>query len=131
MTMGIPIVLITGGLTGIGRAAAVAFAKEGAKVMVAGRREEAGKALVQELRAFGTEAEFINTDVRQEDDARNMVDETVALFGRLDVAVNNAGTEGTAGPITEQTAEGFVATFETNVLGVLLCMKHELRAMQP
>lgn len=124
------VVLITGGLTGIGRAAAVAFAKEGASVVVAGRRVEAGNALVQELRAFGTEAEFINTDVRQEDDARNMVDETVARFGRLDVAVNNAGTEGAAGPITEQTAERFAATFETNVLGVLLCMKHELRVMQ-
>src|ERR1700761_5566958 len=102
-SMSNPVVLITGGLTGIGRATAVAFAKEGAKVMIAGRRDEAGKALVQELRALGTEAEFINTDVRQEDDARHMVDETVARFSRLDVAVNNAGTEGAAGPITEQT----------------------------
>src|ERR1700733_937869 len=81
-----PVVLITGALTGIGRAAAVAFAKKGAKVVVAGRRDEAGKALVEELRAFGTEAEFINADVRQEDDAGHMVDEAVALFGRLDVA---------------------------------------------
>jgi NAD(P)-dependent dehydrogenase (short-subunit alcohol dehydrogenase family) len=121
----------SGGLTGIGRAAAIAFAREGAKVVVAGRREEAGKALALELRAFGTEAAFINTDVRQEEDARNMVDETVTRFGRLDVAVNNAGTEGAVGPITEQTAERFAATFETNVLGVLLCMKHELRVMQP
>jgi NAD(P)-dependent dehydrogenase (short-subunit alcohol dehydrogenase family) len=126
-----PVVLITGGLTGIGRATAMAFAREGAKVVVAGRREEAGKALVLELRAFGTEAAFINTDVRQEEDARNMVNETVTRFGRLDVAVNNAGTEGAVGPITEQTAERFAATFETNVLGVLLCMKHELRVMQP
>ena len=124
------VVLITGGLTGIGRAAAVAFARIGAKVVVAGRRDEAGKALVQELRAFGTEAAFVNTDVRQEDDVRNVVDETVTQFGRLDVAVNNAGTEGAGGPITEQTAERFAATFETNVLGVLLCMKHELRVMQ-
>jgi NAD(P)-dependent dehydrogenase (short-subunit alcohol dehydrogenase family) len=125
-----PVVLITGGLTGIGRAAAVAFARKGAKVVVAGRREEAGKVLVKELRAFGAEAEFINADVRQEDDVRNMVDETVARFGRLDVAVNNAGTEGAGGPITEQTAERFAATFETNVLGVVLSMKHEVRAMQ-
>jgi NAD(P)-dependent dehydrogenase (short-subunit alcohol dehydrogenase family) len=125
-----PVVLITGGLTGIGRAAAVAFARKGANVVVAGRRDEAGSALVKELRAFGSEAEFINTDVRQEDDVRHMVDETVARFGRLDVAVNNAGTEGVGGPITEQTAESFAATFETNVLGVVLSMKHEVRVMQ-
>src|ERR1700742_2024675 len=124
------VVLITGGLTGIGRAASVAFAKKGAKVVVAGRRDEAGKALAEELRSLGSEAEFINADVRQEDDVRNMVDETVARFGRLDVAVNNAATEGAVGPITDQTAESFAATFETNVLGVVLCMKHEVRAMQ-
>ena len=87
LIMNTPVVLITGGLTGIGRAAAVAFAKKGAKVVVAGRREEAGKALVKELRSLGTEAEFINADVRKEDDVRNMVDKTVARFGRLDVAV--------------------------------------------
>ena len=81
-----PVVLITGGLTGIGRAAAVAFARKGAKVVVAGRRDEAGKALVKELRSLGSEAEFINTDVRKEDDVRAMVDKTVARFGRLDVA---------------------------------------------
>jgi NAD(P)-dependent dehydrogenase (short-subunit alcohol dehydrogenase family) len=88
-----PVVLITGGLTGIGRAAAVAFAKKGAKVVVAGRRDEAGKDLVKELRLLGSEAEFINADVRREDDVRAMVDKTVARFGRLDVAVNNAATE--------------------------------------
>jgi len=124
------VVLITGGLTGIGRAAAVAFAKKGAKVVVAGRRDEVGKALVKELRSLGSEAEFINADVRKEDDVRNMVDKTVARFGRLDVAVNNAATEGQVGPITDQTAESFAATFDTNVLGVVLSMKHEVRAMQ-
>src|SRR6202051_3382016 len=125
-----PVVLITGALTGIGRAAAVAFAKKGAKVVVVGRRDEAGQALVKELRSFGSEAEFINADVRKEDDVRAMVDKTVARFGRLDVAVNNAATEGQSGPITDQTAESFTATFETNVLGVVLSMKHEVRAMQ-
>ena len=128
--MGTQVVLITGGLTGIGRAAAVAFAKKGAKVVVAGRRDEAGKAIVQELRSLGTEAEFIKADVRKEDDVRNMVDKTVARFGRLDVAVNNAATEGQVGPITDQTAESFAATFETNVLGVVLSLKHEVRVMQ-
>jgi NAD(P)-dependent dehydrogenase (short-subunit alcohol dehydrogenase family) len=124
------VVLITGALTGIGRAAAVAFAKKGAKVVVAGRRDEVGKALANELRSFGSEAEFINADVRKEDDVRALVDKTVARFGRLDVAVNNAGTEGKVGPITDQTAESYAATFDTNVLGVILSMKHEVRVMR-
>jgi NAD(P)-dependent dehydrogenase (short-subunit alcohol dehydrogenase family) len=120
--MNTQVVLITGALTGIGRAAAVAFAKKGAKVVVSGRRDEAGKALVEELRSLGSEAEFINADVRKEEDVRVLVDKTVA--------VNNAATEGVVGPITDQTAESFAATFETNVLGVVLSMKHEVRAMQ-
>jgi len=115
-----PVVLITGALTGIGRAAAIAFAKKGAKVAVAGRRDEAGKELVKELRSLGADAEFIKADVRKEDDVRAMVDKTVARFGRIDVAVNNAATEGQVGPIPDQTAESFAATFETNVLGVVL-----------
>jgi NAD(P)-dependent dehydrogenase (short-subunit alcohol dehydrogenase family) len=124
------VVLITGGLTGIGRAAALTFAREGAIVTVAGRHEQAGAELVKQLRAFGPEAEFIMADVRHEDNIRAMVDKTVARFGRLDVAVNNAGSEGVPGPVTEQTPESYAATFDTNVLGVLLCMKHELRVMQ-
>ena len=125
-----PVVLITGALTGIGRATALAFAAEGAKVVVSGRREQAGEALVAELRALGAEAEFIRADVRHERDVQNLVDKTVARFGRLDVAINNAGTEGKPGPVTEQTTESYAATFDTNVLGVLLSMKHELRVMQ-
>ena len=124
------VVLITGALTGIGRAAAVAFAKKGANVVVTGRRDEAGTALAEELRSLGSEAEFINADVRHEDDVRALLDKTVARFGRLDVAVNNAGTEGQVGPITDQTAETYAATFDTNVLGVILSMKHEVRVMQ-
>jgi NAD(P)-dependent dehydrogenase (short-subunit alcohol dehydrogenase family) len=125
-----PVVLITGALTGIGRATAIAFAKKGANLVVAGRHDEAGQALVKELRSFGSEAEFINVDVRKEDEVRALVDKTVARFGRLDVAVNNAGTQGQGGPITEQTAESYATTFDTNVLGVLLSMKHEVRVMQ-
>jgi NAD(P)-dependent dehydrogenase (short-subunit alcohol dehydrogenase family) len=124
------VVLITGGLTGIGRAAAVAFAKKGAKVAVVGRRDEVGNALAKELRTLGAEAEFFNADVRKEADVRDAVDKTVARFGRLDVAINNAGTEGQVGPITAQTAESYAATFDTNVLGVLLSIKHEVRVMQ-
>ena len=128
--MSTPVVLITGALTGIGRAAAVSFARKGAKVVVSGRRDEAGHELAKELRTLGAEAEFINADVRKEDDVRALVDKTVARFGRLDVAVNNAGTEGDRGLITNQTAESYAATFDTNVLGVILSMKHEVRAMQ-
>jgi NAD(P)-dependent dehydrogenase (short-subunit alcohol dehydrogenase family) len=126
-----PVVLITGALTGIGRAAAVAFAKEGARLVVTGRRDDAGQQLATELRALGAEAEFIRADVRHEDEVRDLVDRTVARFGRLDVAVNNAATEGQVGPITDQTAESYAATFDTNVLGVILSMKHELRVMLP
>src|SRR5229473_666036 len=125
-----PVVLITGALTGIGRATALAFAQEGASVVVSGRRDDVGEALVAELRALGAEAEFIRADVRHESDVQNLVDKTVARFGRLDVAVNNAGTDGKPGPVTEQTADSYAATFDTNVLGVLLCMKHEMRVMQ-
>ena len=124
-----PVVLITGALTGIGRATALAFADSGARIVVSGRREAEGKALEAELRSLGAEAAFIPADVRHEDDVRNLVDQTVARFGRLDVAVNNAGTEGQPGPVTEQTADTYAATFDTNVLGTLLSMKHELRAM--
>ena len=125
------VVLITGALTGIGRATALAFAQEGARIVVSGRRDDAGQALATELRALGAEAEFVRADVRQESDVQNLVDKTVARFGRLDVAVNNAGTEGTPGPVTAQTAESYAATFDTNVLGVLLSLKHELRVMLP
>src|SRR6185369_4716898 len=89
-----PVVLITGALTGIGRATAQAFARDGARVVVSGRREAEGKALEAELRRLGAEADFIRADVRRDDEVNNLVDKTVARFGRLDVAVNNAGTEG-------------------------------------
>jgi NAD(P)-dependent dehydrogenase (short-subunit alcohol dehydrogenase family) len=129
--MNIQVVLITGGLTGIGRATALAFAKEGAQVVVSGRRDEEGHSVVNEIRKAGAEAEFIRADVRREEDVRNLIDKTVERFGRLDVAVNTAGTEGVAGPVTEQTADSYAATFDTNVLGTLLSMEHELRVMLP
>src|ERR1700693_4983310 len=130
-TMNTPVVLITGALTGIGRATALAFAHEGARIAISGRRDEAGEKLVAELREIGVEAEYWRADVRHEDDVRSLVDKTVARFGRLDVAVNNAGTEGKPGPVSEQTAESYAATFDTNVLGTLLSIKHELRVMIP
>ena len=124
------VVLITGALTGIGRAAAIAFATEGASLVVAGRREDVGQQLTAELRTLGATAEFVRADVRREDEVRDLVDRTVARFGRLDVAVNNAGTEGQVGPISQQTADSYAATFDTNVLGVILSIKHEVRVMQ-
>jgi NAD(P)-dependent dehydrogenase (short-subunit alcohol dehydrogenase family) len=126
-----PVVLITGALTGIGRAAAEIFAREGAHVVVSGRKDKEGQELAAELQALGAEAIFVRTDVRKDEEVRDLVDQTVKRFGRLDVAVNNAGTEGLRGLVTEQTAESYAATFDTNVLGVLLSMKHELRAMLP
>jgi NAD(P)-dependent dehydrogenase (short-subunit alcohol dehydrogenase family) len=129
--MNTPVVLITGALTGIGRATALAFAKQGARIVIAGRRDEAGQKLLAEIRDIGVEAEYWRTDVRHEDDLRSLVDKIVARFGRLDIAVNNAATEGTGGLVTDQTAESYAATFDTNVLGTLLSMKHELRVMLP
>ena len=125
-----PVVLITGALTGIGRATALAFAKDGAQIVASGRREAEGKALEAELRSLGAQAAFVRADVRREDEVRSLVDQTVARFGRIDVAVNAAGTEGEPGPVIDQTAESYAATFDTNVLGTLLSMKHELRVMQ-
>ena len=123
------VVLVTGALTGIGRATALAFARAGAHVVVSGRRDAAGEALAGELNALSGSAQYIRADVRHEDDVRSLIDQVVARFGRLDVAVNNAGTEGKPGPVTEQTAESYAATFDTNVLGTVLSLKHEMRVM--
>jgi NAD(P)-dependent dehydrogenase (short-subunit alcohol dehydrogenase family) len=124
-----PVVVITGALTGIGRATALAFAKTDARLVVAGRRERQGKALEVELHKLGAEAVFVQADVRHDEEVRRLIDQAVARFGRLDVAVNNAGTEGQRGLIVNQTAESYAATFDTNVLGILLSLKHELRVM--
>ena len=123
------VVLITGALTGIGRASARTFAQAGAHLVVSGRRDKEGQELVAELQGLRAESIFVHTDVRNENEVRDLVDQAVARFGRLDVAVNCAGTEGKPGPVTEQTAETYAATFDTNVLGTLLSMKHEMRVM--
>lgn len=123
-------VLITGALTGIGRATALAFATEGYNVAISGRRTEAGQQLAKELRGKGVEAEFFQADVTDETQVASMIAGTLKRFGRLDVAVNNAGAEGELGPITDQTVTNYRTTFDTNVLGVLLSLKHELSAMQ-
>src|ERR1700676_1749600 len=103
--MSTPVVLITGALTGIGRATAIAFAKEGARLVVSGRKEADGKALEAELRGLGAEAEFIVADVRHEKDISNLVDRAVARFGRVDAPIKHAGTEGTPEPLTATSVE--------------------------
>ncbi|MFM0272277.1 glucose 1-dehydrogenase [Paraburkholderia aspalathi] len=125
------VVLITGALTGIGRAAAFAFANDGARVVVSGRRAAEGKTLEEELRRLGAEAEFVIADVRREEEVSALVDKAVTRFGRLDVVVNNAGVEGKPGPVTDVTADAYTALFDTNVLGTLWGLKHALRVMQP
>jgi NAD(P)-dependent dehydrogenase (short-subunit alcohol dehydrogenase family) len=124
-----PVILITGALTGIGRATAEAFAREGARIVLSGRREEEGRQLAEALRTPGAEAAFFLSDVRFEDQVQSLVDFTVTTFGRLDIAVNSAGTEGESGAVMDKTPERYAAVFDTNVLGTLLSMKYELRAM--
>jgi NAD(P)-dependent dehydrogenase (short-subunit alcohol dehydrogenase family) len=126
-----PVVLVTGALTGIGRTTAGAFAREGNHIVISGRHEDKGQALAAELRALGAEAEFVRADVRFEGEVRNLIDRTVERFGRIDVAVNNAGTEGESAPIVEQSTDNYESTFAVNVLGMLLSLKHEMRVMLP
>src|SRR5262249_32029712 len=123
------VALFTGALTGIGRATALAFACNGARIIISGRHEAEGLALAEEIRTQGAEAAFVRADVRRDEDVAALVDGAVQRFGRLDVAVNCAGTEGRPGPVVDQTAESYAATFDTNVLGTLLSMKQELRVM--
>ena len=124
------VAVVTGGTSGIGKAAAVALAKAGAKVVVAGRRENEGQAVVQAIEKAGGKALFVKTDVTREADVKALVDKTVATFGRLDIAFNNAGTEGQMGLTTDtQTAEHYQSVFDINVKGTLLSMKHEAAAM--
>ena len=124
------VALITGGTSGIGAAAALQLARAGAKVVVAGRRENEGQAVVKAIENAGGQALFVKTDVSREADVKALVDKTVARFGRLDFAFNNAGVEGTAGVTTDkQTEENYRHTFDINVLGLLLTMKHEIPAI--
>jgi NAD(P)-dependent dehydrogenase (short-subunit alcohol dehydrogenase family) len=125
-----PVVLVTGALTGIGRATALAFAEEGALVAVSGRHPEKGDALVAELKQKGaSEAAFFKADVRNEAEVSALVDDVVKRFGRLDVAVNNAGKE-VLGMITDFTEQAYDDAFGTNVKGTLLSLKHEFRVMK-
>jgi nucleoside-diphosphate-sugar epimerase len=119
------VVLVTGALAGIGRATAAAFARQGATVVVSGRRDDEGKLFAAELRELGADAEYIRADVSIEDDVRALIDGTVKTFGKLDVAVNNAGFTGDRGQLATQTLEAYNAVFDTNVRGVFLSLKRQ------
>jgi len=120
------VVLVIGATAGIGRATAEAFAAAGAAVFLTGRNKAAGEELVTTLRSRGARAAFSPGDVANEDDVRSWLESAVREFGRVDAAVNNAGIEGSLGPIVEQTVENFTRTFDINVKGTLLAMKHEI-----
>ena len=123
------VALVTGGTSGIGEVTAMAFAQQGAKVVITGRREEQGRKVVDTITAAGGEATFFRTDIAKEEDCKNMVTNTLDKFGRLDIAFNNAGIEGAFAPILEQTDENFHQVMNVNVLGVLNSMKYEIPAM--
>jgi NAD(P)-dependent dehydrogenase (short-subunit alcohol dehydrogenase family) len=123
------VALITGGNAGIGRAAALEFAKHGAKVVVSGRREKEGHDVIAEIKALGGEAIFVKTDVSKESDVKVMIAQTLAAFGRLDFAFNNAGVEQALTPLPDQTEETYDQIMNVNVKGVWLSLKHEIPAM--
>jgi NAD(P)-dependent dehydrogenase (short-subunit alcohol dehydrogenase family) len=123
------VAIVTGGTSGIGRDAAVLFAKVGAKVVVAGRREAEGKETIDLIRAAGGDGLFVKTDVSRAADVRALVQKTVEKFGRLDVAFNNAGIEGSWSPIAEQSEEDWDSTIDINLKGVWLCLKYEIQQM--
>jgi NAD(P)-dependent dehydrogenase (short-subunit alcohol dehydrogenase family) len=122
-------VLVTGATAGIGRATAQAFAREGARLVVTGRNVKAGEELAASLRKQGTEIEFSAGDASQEAVAKGWVDTAVKRFGRLDIAVNNAGVEGELGPIAQQSEKNYAQVFDTNVKGMLFALKHQMPAL--
>jgi NAD(P)-dependent dehydrogenase (short-subunit alcohol dehydrogenase family) len=123
------VVLITGGNVGIGRAAAIAFAQQGATVVISGRREQEGQAVIAEIKPLGGEALFVKADVSSEREVEAMIGRTLATFGRLDCAFNNAGIEQALTPLPEQTEAMYDQIMDINVKGTWLSLKHEIPAM--
>jgi NAD(P)-dependent dehydrogenase (short-subunit alcohol dehydrogenase family) len=124
------VVLVTGGSSGIGRATAIKFGEQGAKVVVAARREKEGKETVEMIKKAGGEAMFIQTDVRIASQVENMVQQTVKKYGRLDIAFNNAGVGSIMARLIRTTEELFDEVVDTNFKGVWLSMKYEIPVMQ-
>jgi NAD(P)-dependent dehydrogenase (short-subunit alcohol dehydrogenase family) len=124
------IAIITGGSFGIGRATAVAFAQKGAKVVVADWIEDKEGITLKSIKATGSEGIFIPCDVSKSEDVQSLIEKTVATFGRIDFAFNNAGIEGMMAPIHECTEANWDKTISINLKGVWLCMKQELLQMQ-
>jgi NAD(P)-dependent dehydrogenase (short-subunit alcohol dehydrogenase family) len=131
MTTELPgkVAIVTGGTSGIGRDAAVLFARAGAKAVVAGRREVEGKETIDLIRAAGGDGLFVKTDVSRAAEVAALVQKTVEKFGRLDIAFNNAGIEGAWSPIAEQSEEDWDRTIDINLKGVWLCLKYEIHQM--
>jgi NAD(P)-dependent dehydrogenase (short-subunit alcohol dehydrogenase family) len=123
------VALVTGGSSGIGRAAAVAFASEGAKVVVASRRQQEGQETVELIRQAGSEGICIQTDVTKEEEVKAMVDKAISTYGKLDYAFNNAGVEGSLAPLVEQNLNEYNRVFDANVKGLFLSMKYEIASM--
>ncbi|KAH7232250.1 short chain dehydrogenase [Fusarium redolens] len=125
------VAIVTGGTSGIGKETAVLLASEGWRVVVSGRNENAGKQVVEDIKASGGEATFVKCDVSVEDSIRKLVDETVRIYGKLDGCVNNAGIATDVAPFVDLKAEEFEKMIRTNIMGVFWCMKYQLKQMLP
>lgn len=123
------VAVITGGTSGIGRDTAVLFGQNGAKVVVAGRRDAEGEETVALVRKAGGDALFVKTDVSKSGDVQALIEKTLKKFGRIDAAFNNAGIEGDWMPLTDVTEQNWDAVIDINLKGVWLCLKYEIQQM--
>jgi NAD(P)-dependent dehydrogenase (short-subunit alcohol dehydrogenase family) len=129
MTLENKVALVTGGTSGIGKATAIAMGAAGAKVVFSGRRETEGEETAALIRETGAECLFVRSDVSREADVQALVEKTIATYGKLDCAFNNAGVESPSKPLHEQPVEEFDKLMAINVRGLFLCMKYEIQQM--